>query len=87
MLVQKDNTLKIHIVMQDAHRPLFTGTQTHVVPLGFQRRKRDKMMPHNRLLYPNLLSQYSQCATAGTTVLYTCGRSDQQVGFLAFFFF
>lgn len=38
---QKDNTLKIHIVIQDAYKALSAEIKSYTIPLGFSGEKND----------------------------------------------
>lgn len=58
----KDNTLKIHIVIQNAYKALSAGIQSYTVLLGFGGKK--KTMIHNILLHLKLLSLCCCCAVA-----------------------
>lgn len=39
-IVWKDNTLKIHIVTQNAYKALSAGIQHYTIPLGFSGKKK-----------------------------------------------
>lgn len=39
-IAQKDSTLKIHIVIQDAYKALSAEIQSYTIPLGFTGKKK-----------------------------------------------